>query len=142
YVVTLHPSEPGEGLADGEGLGVAHVQVARWIREHVELVEALTAVVLLHGAEQLLVLPDRLPLRLDLGRFVPSHLRMVPRFTSPSAPGATADRASSRLFPDGRFVSPSTESARRDGRRHEDGTPSAHRTPRPRRSTPAGGHLG
>ena len=66
HVVAPHPLVPGDGVADPEGLGVAHVQVARWVREHVQRVETRAAVVLVHGPEQALLLPHGLPLGLDL----------------------------------------------------------------------------
>ena len=41
HVLAAQEVVAGEGVADGVRLGVAHVQVTRWIREHVHQVEAL-----------------------------------------------------------------------------------------------------
>src|SRR5439155_6304222 len=74
--------EPGDDVADGEGFGVTRVEVARGIREHVQLVEPRAAVVLLHRLEELVALPDGLPLRLDHRGVVCRHLRMVARVSA------------------------------------------------------------
>ena len=65
HVEAAHPLEAGEHVADGVDAHVAHVDAAGRIREHLEAVVLRPAGVLGH-LELLGVLPDRLPLRLDL----------------------------------------------------------------------------
>src|SRR4249919_448768 len=60
YVVALQPKVTGDDIAHDERLGVAHVQVARWVREHVKYVPALLRTVI-DGYEGLVRLPERLP---------------------------------------------------------------------------------
>ena len=72
-VHALHPAVTGDDVANRKRLGVPHVQVARRVGEHVQLVEAGAPVVFLDGAEEALLLPDGLPLRLDLFGVVAIH---------------------------------------------------------------------
>ena len=75
-VVPRHRLVARDRVAAAEGLGVAHVQIAGRVREHVERVEPRPAVLrVLGGQVQALLLPDPLPLRLDLGRVVSSAHR-------------------------------------------------------------------
>ena len=75
HVVAAHRLVAGHRVAAAERLGMAHVQVARGVREHVERVEPGPGIVRILGrAVQTLVGPHLLPLRLDLGCVVaPAH---------------------------------------------------------------------
>src|SRR5207245_8722162 len=70
HVVALHRSIPGDGITAGERLRVAHVQVARGVRKHVERIETGPPVVLVRGRVEALGLPTLDPFGLDLRRFV------------------------------------------------------------------------
>ena len=60
-----------EGVADSVGLGVAHVQVTRRVREHVNEVETLAGIRgILAGTERIELRPARLPLLLDITRVI------------------------------------------------------------------------
>ena len=69
YVEAPHPLEPGEQIPDGIHPNMPHVDAAGGIREHLEAVVLRTAGLLRH-LELLGVLPDRLPLGLDLAKRV------------------------------------------------------------------------
>src|SRR5439155_20930334 len=88
----LHPRVSGDDVADGERFRVPHVQVPRGVGEHVQLVEPAAAVVLLQRTEHAVPFPHGLPPGLDLGRFVPLHLGMVPRALRASGAEATLER--------------------------------------------------
>ena len=77
HVVAAHRLVAGHRVAAAERLGMAHVQVTRRVREHVERVEPRTGIVgVLGGPVQALVGPHLLPLRLDLSCVVPpGHAR-------------------------------------------------------------------
>src|SRR2546426_2989980 len=70
HVETAHRLVAGEQVADRVVAYVSHVNAARGVREHLEAVELRAARVLGH-AELLSVLPDPLPLGLDLLERVP-----------------------------------------------------------------------
>ena len=65
HVEAAHPLEPRQEVADGVHADVAHVDAARRVREHLEAVELRTAGIL-DGAELFALVPDPLPLHLDL----------------------------------------------------------------------------
>jgi hypothetical protein len=70
HVEAPHPLEPGEQVPDGIDPDMPHVDAAGGIREHLEAVVLRTAAILGH-LELLGVLPDRLPLGLDLAKRIP-----------------------------------------------------------------------
>ncbi len=60
-----------QGVADGVRLGVAHVQVARRVREHIDQIEALPGIGgVLTGPERVQFRPARLPFLLDVAGVV------------------------------------------------------------------------
>ena len=66
-VVPLHRPETGYGIPAAEGFGVAHMEVTRWVGEHVEGVEARASVIgIVRGRVQAFSFPDPLPSGLDL----------------------------------------------------------------------------
>jgi len=64
HIEAAHPRLPRHGIADGIVARMAHVEVARRIREHLQYVLLRLRRVLVHG-EEVLVLPSLLPFRLD-----------------------------------------------------------------------------
>ena len=60
----LHPI-PGDDVAQRVGLGVAHVEIARRVREHVEDVLLRTRIIRAPGPERGDLVPHRQPTRLD-----------------------------------------------------------------------------
>ncbi len=86
-VVSLHPPEPRDRVAAAERLRVPQVEVPGGVREHVERVEARPGVIgIVGGSVEVLVLPDLLPLRLDLRGLVAVHRLMVTGLTSVHLP--------------------------------------------------------
>src|SRR6266571_475669 len=65
HVEAAHALEPREHVTDRVVADVAHVDAARRVREHLEAVELRTAGIL-DGAELFALVPDPLPLHLDL----------------------------------------------------------------------------
>ena len=65
HVVALHPSEPGEGVADRVVPDVPHMDAARRVGQHLDAVEAGARIVL-GRFEDAFALPALLPARLDL----------------------------------------------------------------------------
>ena len=71
HVLPAQEPVPGHRVADRVRLGMPHVQVARWVREHVDQVKPLTRVIGgVARAERIEVLPADLPLVLNLARIV------------------------------------------------------------------------
>ena len=71
HVVLALEVVPGHRVGDGVGLGVAHVQVARGVREHVQQVGARAGVLrVVAGPEQVHLRPAGLPLLLDFAGVV------------------------------------------------------------------------
>ena len=69
HVASPQTSVASRDVADGEGLSVAHVQITGGVGEHVQHVPAL-AVILRIRLEGAVLLPERLPARLDLSEVV------------------------------------------------------------------------
>ena len=74
YVVAAQFQVASDDIAHHERFRVAHVQVARWVRKHVEHVAALRRTVI-GGYEGLVLLPERLPSLLGGARVVAGPLR-------------------------------------------------------------------
>jgi hypothetical protein len=84
HVEAAHPLVPGQEISDRIHADMAHMDAPRRVRKHLEAIEFWTGGIL-DGTELLSVLPDLLPLGLDLAEGIPigrHYARFLPDLAS------------------------------------------------------------